>query len=124
MKVLLKRTAQVVDGLVVQIGANNIVEPRSNGVVLGVASGCRSIDVQDSVDDPVETLLVCQVAMHGDCQVTLSGGASSAGCEIYATTDGKITASTVGEAVGVLVPKALSETADYVDGDLVNVVLK
>jgi hypothetical protein len=124
MKVLLKRTAQVMNGSVVQIGASNIVEPRTTGGVLGVASACREITIQNTPDDPVEALLVCQVAMHGDCQATLSGGASSAGCEIYATADGKITASTVGETVGVLVPKALSETADYVDGDLVNVVLK
>jgi hypothetical protein len=75
MKVLLKRTAQVMNGSVVQIGASNIVEPRTTGGVLGVASACREITIQNTPDDPVETLLVCQVAMHGDCQVTLSGGA-------------------------------------------------
>ncbi len=124
MKVLMKRTSAVNDGSVVQIGVNNIVEPRSNGVALGVAIGCRSIDVQDSVDDPVETLLVCQVAIHGDAQATLSGSASASGGAIYATVDGKISTTVNGESLGSLAPKALSETADYVDGDLVNVVLK
>lgn len=124
MKVLLKRTAQVVNGSVVQIGANNIVELRVGGDVLGIASACREITIQNTPEDPVETMLVCQVAMHGDCQASLSGEASSAGCPIYATADGKITASALGASVGVLVPKALSETADYVDGDIVNVVLK
>ncbi len=124
MKVLMKRTSAVNDGSVVQIGVNNIVEPRSNGVVLGVANGCRSIDVQDSVDDPIETLLVCQVSLHCDAQATLSGSAPASGGAIYATVDGKVSTIVSGESVGVLCPKALSETTDYVDGDLVNVVLR
>lgn len=123
MKVLMKRTSAVTDGAVVELGASNIVQPRSTGAVLGVASACREVTVQDSPDDPIETLHVCQVAIHGDAQATLSGSASSAGGAIYATTDGKVTTTASGASIGLLCPKALSETTDYVDGDLVNVVL-
>lgn len=123
MKVLMKRTSAVTDGAVVELGASNVVQPRSTGDVLGVASACREITVQDAPDDPVETLLVCQVAIHCDAQATLSGSASSAGGAIYATADGKVTTTATGSAIGMLCPKALSETTDYVDGDLVNVVL-
>ena len=119
----MKRASAVSNGAVVQLGSSNIVEVRSTGDILGVASACREITVQDSPDDPVETLLVCQVTIHSDAQATLSGSASSAGGAIYATADGKVTTTATGSAIGMLCPKALSETTDYTDGDLVNVVL-
>ena len=123
MRILMKRTSAVTDGAVVQRGSSNIVEPRSSGDVLGVASACREITVQNSPDDPVETMLVCTVSIHCDAQATLSGVASAAGGVIYATADGKVTTIVSGSSIGMLCPKALSETTDYADGDLVNVVL-
>ena len=119
----MKRTSAVTNGAVVQLGASNVVEPRSTGDVLGVALGCRTITVQDGPDDPVETLLLCEVSMHCDAQATLSGSASASGGAIYATADGKVTTTASGSVIGKLCPKALSETTDYADGDLVNVVL-
>lgn len=119
----MKRTSAVSDGAVVQLGSSNIVEPRSNGDVLGVASACREITVQNSPNDPVETMLVCQVSIHCDAQATLSGVASAAGGVIYPTADGKVSTIVNGEPIGVLCPRALSETTDYADGSLVNVVL-
>ena len=124
MKVLMKRVSAVFDGAVVQLGASNIVEPRSTEVVLGVASGCREITIQNNPDDPIETLLVCQVTIYSDAQAMLSGSASSAGGAIYATADGRVTTTVSGSTIGTLCPKALSDTINYSDGDLVNVVLK
>ncbi len=120
----MKRTSAVTDGAVVQLGVSNVVEPRSTGDVLGLASVCREITVQDGPDDPVETLLLCEVSMHCDAMATLSGSASASGGVIYPTADGKVSTAINGEPIGMLCPKALSETTDYGDGDLVNVVLK
>lgn len=122
MKVLMKRTSAVADGAVVELGSSNIVQPRSTGAVLGVASACREITVQDTPNDPVEILLLCEVTIHGDTQAMLSGTAPSGGGALYATNDGKVTTTATGSIIGVLCPKALSETTDYVDG-LVDVVL-
>ena len=119
----MKRTDTVVDGVVVQLGANNIIEPRSTGVVLGVALGCRTVDVQNGPDDPTETLLLCEVAIGSDVQALLSGTAPAGGGLLYPTAVGTLTATPMGEPVGSLCPKALSETTPYKDGDVVNVVL-
>ena len=119
----MKRTSAVNDGAVVQLGASNVVEPRVAGAVLGVALGCRVVEVQNNPDDPVETLLLCEVAMHCDAQATISGSAPASGGAIYATEDGRVSATVSGASIGILCPKALSETTDYIDGDLVNVVL-
>ena len=123
MRILLKRTSAVINGELVQMGSNNIVEPRTTGTPLGVASHCRSVQIQNSPDDPVETYDVCDVTIDGDCQALLSGSASSAGGALYATSAGRLSVTVSGDVVARLAPRAMSDTTDYADGDLVNIVM-
>ena len=123
MKVLMKRANTVTDGILVQLGASNIVEPLSTGVLLGVASQCRVIQVQDNFDVPVESYDVCDVVMSGDSQAILEGDASAVGGLLYPATDGKVSVIANGEPIGRLAPRALSALQNYNDGELVNVSL-
>lgn len=123
MKVVLKRTSAVQDGELVQMGANNVVESRTTGAPLGIALNCRTIQVQNSPDDPIETYDVCDVAIDGDCRALLSGSASSAGGALYATSSGRLSATVSGDVVARLAPRAMSDTTDYAEGEMVNVII-
>lgn len=121
MRILLKRNAAVTDGALVELDASNVAQTHTTGEALGVASSCRSITVQEG-DADVE-LLVCDVTIDGDALAILSGTAPASGCLVYASGDGKVSATVNGESVGRLAPRALSSTDGYIDGELVNVSL-
>lgn len=123
MKILLQRTQAVQDGSLVELGSNNIVSLRGQLTPLGVAGNCRSVDMQDSTTSEVTTQYICDVTVSGDCLAILSGNAPAAGCPLYPTENGHLSAVAAGDPVAKLTPRAYPSTSDYIDGDLVSVVL-
>ena len=121
MKILLKRNASVNNGALVELDASNVVTSHTTGDVLGVASSCRAVTVQEG-DADVE-LLVCDVTTDGDALAILSGTAPASGGLVYPSGDGRVSTTVNGESVGRLAPRALSSLEGYVDGELVNVSL-
>ena len=122
MKILLQRDLNVEDGCIVELGENNIVTLRNTGVVLGVASNCRTVDVDDLSSD-ITTHYICDVTISGDCIARLHDTASKSGCDLYATKDGKLTASVSGDIVARLAPRAYPRDDDFVE-EHVSVVIK
>lgn len=123
MKILLQRQQSVFDGCLVELNANNIVGPRSSGSALGIASNCRTVEVEDSSSE-ISTHYICDVTISGDCIAKLSGGAAAEGCNLYATSTGLLTASVSGDVVAMLAPRAYPSLNDYVDSELVSVVIR
>ena len=123
MKVLLQRTDNVTDGALVELSANNIVTLRSTSAPLGVASNCRSVSIQDSPSSEPVTHLVCDVTIDGDCLALLSGNAPALGGKLYATSNGRLSATVSGDSVALLAPRAYPSISDYTDNELVSVVI-
>ena len=122
MKVTLHRTNAVSDGALVQISNTNVAEPFSGGVLGGVATNCRTVEMQDTPESPVETVVVCEVVIDGACQATLSGSAPAEGGYLYA--DGARVSLTVsGERIGRLLPRGWSDLTPYSDGELVTCLI-
>ena len=122
MKVTLKRIATLTDGALVQLNTSNIAEPLNSGDLLGVAVNCRSIDIQQTPEAPLETINICEVVVDGACQATLSGPAPATGGLIYA--DGaRVSTTPNGEVIGRLIPRGWSETDAFVDGESVTIFI-
>lgn len=122
IKVTLKRDAGVTDGSLIQVSSANIAEPLSGGELVGIAEGCRSIQVQESPESPVETINVCEVVIDGSCQALLSGSAPAIGGVIYASGS-RVSITASGSPIGRLLPRGWSDTSGYNDGDLVTVLI-
>lgn len=123
MKVLLQRTDNVIDGALVELGANNVVTLRSTSAPLGVASNCRAVSVQDSPSSEPVTHLVCDVTIDGDSLALISGSAPASGGKLYATNNGRLSVTVSGDSVALLAPRPYPSASDYADGELVSVVI-
>lgn len=122
MKVTLKRVADLSDGQLVQLNELNIAEPLSSGTILGVAENCRTISGQETPESPVETFDVCEVVIDGACQAILSGSAPATGGLIYAS-GASVTITASNEKIGRLLPRGWSDTAAFMDGELVTIFI-
>jgi len=122
MKVTLKRVAGLSNGQLVQLNASNVAEPLSSGNLLGVAENCRTVDVQETPESPIETLDVCEVVIDGACQAILSGSAPAVGGHIYASGD-RVTITASGEKIGRLIPRGWSDTTAFTDGESVTIFI-
>ena len=118
MKVTLHRTSEVTNGSLVQINNSNVAEPLAGGALSGVATNCRTVEIQETPESPVETVAVCEVVLEGACQALLSGSAPAEGGYIYA--DGaRVSLTASGQRIGRLIPRGWSSVTPYVDGELV-----
>ena len=124
MKILLQCDDSVKNGALVELGSDNIVKLRTTSSPLGVASNCRSVNVQDSPNSDSVTYLVCDVTINGGCLALLSGSAPAMGGKLYATNDGHLSATISGDYVAILAPRSFPRVHDYVDGELVSVVIQ
>ena len=122
MKVTLKRVAGLSNGQLVQLNASNVAEPLSSGNLLGVAENCRTVDVQEKPESPIETLDVCEVVIDGACQAILSGSAPAVGGLIYASGS-SVTITASGEKIGRLIPRGWSDKTAVRDGESVNIFI-
>lgn len=119
MKINIKRTDTVTNNMLVEFSEAGKVQPYSTGTFAGVAENCRQITI---IENEVEvTYDICTIVTHGACKAKLSGTAPQNGGEAF--INGSSVSSTGSNKIGLIVPRPFPETGDYVNNDLVNVVL-
>lgn len=119
MKVTIKRLNTVTNNMLVEFSAAGTVQPYTSGTFAGVAEDCRQITI---LENEVETVYdICTLVTHGACIARLSGTAPQNGSEAF--INGSSVASTGSNKIGLIVPRPFPDSGDYVDGDLVNVVI-
>ena len=119
MKITIKRLNTVTNNMLVEFSSAGTVQPYSTGTFAGVVEDCRQITV---LEDDVEVVYdICTLVTHGACRALLSGAAPQNGSDAFA--NGSSVSSTGSNSIGLIVPKPFPNTGDYVDGDLVNIVL-
>ena len=119
MKIKIQRTSNVSNHTLVEFSEAGKVQPYSSGTFAGVAEDCQQITV---LENEVEvTYDICTLVTHGSCIAQLSGTAAQNGGDAFAS--GSSVSSTGSVNIGFIVAKPFPESGDYVDGDLVNVVL-
>ena len=123
MKITIKRTEQVANNMLVEFIESGKVQPYSTGIFAGVVEDCREITMSEDLNAENEiTYKICTLITAGDCIARLSGTAPQNGSEAF--LNGSSVSSTGSDKIGLIVPKPFPDSGDYVDGDLVNVVLK
>lgn len=120
MKINIKRTESVTNYMLVEFSENGVVSPFSSGTVAGVVSDCRELTMIDENGAEI-THHICTLTTHGPAIARLSGTAPQNGGDAY--INGSSVASTGVTVIGHIVPKPFPESGDFVDGDLVNIVL-
>lgn len=119
MKIIIKRTSEVTNHTLVEFSSAGIVRPFSAGTFAGVAEDCRQITI---LENEVETVYdICTLVTHGACIARLSGTAPQNGSEAF--INGSSVASTGANKIGLIAPRPFPDEGDYVNGDLVNLVL-
>jgi len=119
MRINIKRAAGVTDNMLVQFAGAGLVEPYAGGTFAGIATDCREITV---LENEVEvTYQICTLTTHGSAIASLSGTAPQNGGAAYIS--GSSVASTGTNQIGLIVPRPFPDNGDYIDGELVNVVL-
>ena len=119
MKINIKRTENVNNYMLVEFAEPGKVQPYSSGTFAGVVEDCRQITV---LENEVEVIYdICTLVTHGACIARLSGTTPQNGSEAF--VNGSSVSSTGSNKVGLIVPRPFPETGDYVDGDLVNLVI-
>ena len=120
MKITIQRTSNVTNYMLVEFSEAGKVQPYSSGTFAGVAEDCRQITM---LENEVEvTYDICTLVTHGSCKAQLSGTAAQNGGDAFAS--GSSVSSTGSVNIGLIVAKPFPDSGDYVDCDLVNVVLK
>ena len=105
--------------MLVEFSEAGKVQPYSMGTFAGIVSDCRQITVEE---DEVEVIYdICTLVTRGSCIAQLSGTAAQNGGDAFA--NGSSVSSTGSVNIGFIVAKPFPDDGDYVDGDLVNVVL-
>jgi hypothetical protein len=119
VKVTIKRTSEVTNHTLVEFSSAGIVQPFSTGTFAGVVEDCRQITL---LENDLEVVYdICTLVTHGDCIARLAGTAPQNGSEAF--INGSSVASTGSSTIGLIVARPFPEEGDYVDGDLVNLVL-
>jgi hypothetical protein len=119
MKLQIKRTSTVENYMLVQFAENGLVEPYSTGTFAGIASECRSLTIIENEQEIIYE--ICTLTTHGDTRAKLSGTAPQNGGDAF--INGSSISSVGSVKIGEIQPKPFPENGDYVDGDLVNVVI-
>jgi len=119
MKIIIKRTENVNDHMLVEFLEPGKVQPFSSGTFAGVVEECRQITV---LENEVEVIYdICTLVTHGACIARLSGTAPQNGSEAY--INGSAVSSTGTTKIGLIVARPFPDVGDYVDQDLVNLVI-
>ena len=111
-------------GVLAQFDSEGKIAQRSNGRIIGLVT--RVFQTQKQIDvDTIVTINVAEITTHGATPYALlSGAASWQGCDLYATNDGKLSATSNGDVIAILMPRTLGEgQSDFLDGDVVTVVM-
>jgi len=117
MRITQKRLSSVSNGMLVKFNASNILEPYDgSGTAQGIASNCRTVQIQDDPDQPAVDVLVCELVIDGVVDVLVDGAVSSQGASFGASsTAGKLTIGAT-PTLGRVLPQAWSDTTDRVAG--------
>lgn len=124
MQFLNECVANLQVGVLAEFNSDGKIAQRSNGRIIGLVT--KVFETQKQVDvDTVITINVAEITVHGATpHAILSGSASWQGCDLYATNDGKLSATANGSVIATLVPRTLGEDqSDFADGDTVTVVV-
>ena len=119
MKVNIKRDSTVLNYMLVEFAEAGKVQPYSSGTFAGIVENCRQITILEN--DIEVTYDICTLITHGACIAQISGTAPQNGSNAY--INGSSVSSAGSTQIGLIVPRPFPESGDYVDGDLVNVVL-
>jgi hypothetical protein len=119
MKINIKRENTVTNNMLVEFSAAGIVQPYASGTFAGVVEDCRQITMLEEEEEV--TYNICTLVVQGACKAYLSGTALQNGGDAFA--NGSSVSNTGTEKIGLIVPKPFPENGDYIDGELVNIVL-
>lgn len=122
MKVTLKRNASLTNGQLVETNSLNIANTLSSGELLGISENCRTVNIQETPESPIETVDVCEVVIDGACQAILSGSAPAIGGLIYRSGH-RVSTTVNGSPIGRLIPRGWSDTTNFTDGETVTVFI-
>ena len=103
----------------------NLLEIYSTGRIVGLVTKVFTTNILNP-DDTTSEVSVAEITTHGESNVAvLSGSASWKGCELYANSDGHLSALVNGESIAILIPRHFGEDkVDFIDGEVVNVVME
>ena len=122
MKITIQRTEQVTNNMLVEFSSAGTVQPYSTGDFAGVAEECREITMTEQLDSENSSAYkICTLVIKDSCIARLSGTASQNGSDAF--VNGSSVYSTGSNKIGLIVPKPFPNPGDYVDWDLVNIVL-
>ena len=119
MKINIKRQSSVANYDCVQWSSAGLVERYTSGDFAGIVTDCRDITID--VDGTDTTYEICTLITAGQAQARVSGTAPQNGSTAYLS--GERVASSGSSSIGLIVARPFPESGDYVDGDLVNVVI-
>jgi len=113
MKITQKRSASVVEGMLVKFGGSNIVEPYDGtGEPVGIANDCRTVMIQNNPDQPAESVDVCELVIEGSCNVLIDSAASSQGADFGASPSAGALRVGATPILGHVLPQPWSDTTD------------
>lgn len=99
--------------MLVKFNASNILEPYDGtGTAQGIASNCRTEQIQDDPNQPAVDVLVCELVIDGVVDVLIDGVVSSQGASFGASSLAGKLAVGGAPALGRVLPRAWSDTTD------------
>ena len=117
MRITQKRLSSVSEGMLVKFNASNILIPYDGlGTAQGIASNCRTMQIQDDPEQPAVDVLVCELVIDGAVNILIDSAVPSQGASFGASsTSGKLTLG-ASPTLGRVLPQAWSDTTDRVEG--------
>ena len=119
MKINIKRASSVNDYDCVQWSSAGLVERYTSGTFAGIVTDCRDITID--VDGTDTTYEICTLITAGQAQARVSSTAPQNGSTAYLS--GERVASSGSSSIGLIVARSFPDSGDYVDNDIVNVVI-
>ena len=117
MRITQKRLPSVSEGMLVKFNSSNILEPYDgSGTAQGIASNCRTVQIQDDPDQPAVDVLVCELVIDGAVNVLIDGAVSSQGASFGASSTAGQLAVGATPTLGRVLPQPWSNTTDRVAG--------
>ena len=119
MKINIKRQSSVANYDCVQWSSAGLVERYTSGDFAGIVTDCRDITID--VDGTDTTYEICTLITAGQAQARVSSTAPQNGSTAYLS--GERVASSGSSSIGLIVARSFPDSGDYVDNDIVNVVI-
>jgi len=103
--------------MLVKFNSSNTLEPYDgSGTAQGIASNCRTVQIQDDPDQPAVDVLVCELVIDGAVNVLIDGAVSSQGASFGASSTAGQLAVGATPTLGRVLPQPWSNTTDRVAG--------